>query len=384
MRYPLLFRVIIVAVWVVMTATASATPNPYQGYDVLGLAKYCRTFLAAPKREAVSTLLDTFGDPLPCIERAARRRYLKLVQIDLRDATCIRNPSCKTTAPELTDWGYLRTKVAKVNTLARKYKSIQWWISPFLEHDFTDEQIIKRACAIVRANCSRCFCINSPFNGVAPEGIPIELHGTKKRAFSISADGESSFNADNLISDGNSFEHYIAGDYNTFAWWPELNLRCDGETKWVPVLTRSERPTIDQFRHADLLLRPEQSRPKPPKRCKKVVTIRSEIGELSKTNGTQTCNGKPNRIEGNRPVLFLRRIGKRGERLPVYDAEGREVGCYAYTSTSNGLSTYSIGRCSGETPEALYRALGGEWGWVDLGVGNCLEINAIRRIGNYR
>lgn len=380
----LLFRVIVVAVGVVITATAHATPKPFQGYDVLGLAKYCRTYLAAPKREAVGTLLDTFGDPLPCIERAARRRYLKVVQIDLRDATCVRNRVCPTNTPPLTDWAYLRQKAQQVNVLARKHREIEWWISPFLEHDFTDPGVILKACSIVERTCRRCLCINSPFRGARPKELPLELHGTKVRAFQVSADGASSFDADNIASDGNGYQHRTAGEYVTFSWWPELNLRCTGGKKWVPAKQRTTRPTIDQFRQADAILSRERKSPRAPSVCRTVRRVDEKRREISKPNADQTCNDEQPRARGNKPVLIIDRKGRPRDHLKVYNAQGLKVACYGYGGPFEGLTRWYIGTCSGQSPYELKEALGSEWGWVDLGGGKCLAINALRRIGSYR
>src|SRR5688572_26953264 len=81
-----------------------------QGYDVLGLAKYCDTYLSAPNLPAVSTLLNTFGDPLPCLRRKLDTGSLSLVQVDLMDATCWRNRVCPPGTPALTDWRVMKAR----------------------------------------------------------------------------------------------------------------------------------------------------------------------------------------------------------------------------------------------------------------------------------
>jgi hypothetical protein len=368
---------------------AVSVPNavdatPLKGYDALGLAKYCRTFLAAPSLPAVSTLLDTFGDPLPCLDRALKRGKTKLVQIDLRDATCVRNRVCPPNTPPLTDWKYLRQKAQQVNSLARKHREVEWWVSPFLEHDFADPKVILRACSEVSKGCPRCLCINSPFLGARPKGLPIELHGTKTRSFMVSADGSSSFDADNLNSDGNGFQHRTSGEYVTFAWWPELNLRCTGQRAWVFPNDRTTRPTKDQFEHAFQLMKQEQRRPTPPPQCRRIKRLSKESGEIHKTNAEQFCNGLPALARGNKPTLIIEKSGRLGDRLNLLNSDGESVGCYAYGGPFQKLHRWYLGTCSGQTPIELYKDLGSEWGWVNLGGGDCLEVNAIRRSGVYR
>lgn len=374
----------LLTVGAVTIPVSAASGSPLKGYDVLGVAKYCRTFLAAPPQQAISTLLDTFGDPLPCIDRAVKRGGVKLVQVDLRDATCFRNRVCPPNTPPLTDWKYLRVKAQQVNSLARKHRDVEWWVSPFLEHDFRDPAVILKACSEVQKGCRRCYCINSPFLGARPKELPLELHGSKVRAFKVSADGASSFDADNLRSDGNGFQHRTSGEYVTFAWWPELNLRCTGQKGWVPAKDRTARPTKAQFEQAAALLKREQKSPPPPRQCKRVRGVDGKRGEIHKTNADQTCNTEPPRPRGNKPVLIIDKPGKIGDRLSILNSDGKTVGCYAYGGPFNDLHRWYLGTCSGQTPIELMRDLGSEWGWVNLGGGDCLKVNAIRRSGLYR
>lgn len=361
-----------------------ATATPLKGYDALGLAQYCRTLLSAPPLPAISTLLDTFGDPLPCLNRLVRRGDTKLVQIDLRDATCFRNRVCPKGTPSLTDWKYFRQKVQAVHSLSRKHRSTEWWISPFLEHDLSDPATIQRACAEVSRWCPRCLCINSPFLGARPKGIPIELHGTRTRSFMISADGSSSFDADNIRDDGNGFQHRTSGEYVTFAWWPELNLRCTGQRTWVPAKDRTARPTREQFLHAFHLMKSQEKRPRPPNQCRIILRPDPKKGETHKTNSEQSCNGQTPLSRGNKPVLIIDREGRLGEKLEVLNSAGKPVACYSYGGQFQTLHRWYLGTCSGQTPIELSRDLGSEWGWVKYGDGVCLEINAIRRTGVYR
>lgn len=377
---------IMLKVFILLLLTAQVLADTRQGVDVLGLAKYCETYLQAPKMEAVSTLMGTFGDPLPCIEKRIQAGGLKVVQIDLRDATCFRNRVCPRNTPPLTDWVEMKRRAVSVGKLAAKYPQVEWFVSPYLEHDIKEEAVIRKACSVALEGCPSCKCINSPVSGVRPRDIPLELHGTRTRAFAVSGDGASSFDGDNIASDGNRFEHRISGSDQTYMWWPELNLRCTGEKKFTAPDRRSEKPTKDQFIQAYLISLEEAPKPQPPAVCKKVVEVNAKNGEILKTNAESYCNGVKGDARANKPMLILRRQGKAGERLKIYSKEGREVGCFKYYGPfeTKGLFRYYEGDCSKLGSVNLYNRLGSEWGFAELGGGNCLLINAIRRLGVYR
>lgn len=365
---------------------SSAAAESIQGYDVLGVAKYCKRFLAAPELPAMSTLLNTFGDPIPCIRKRAARGNLKLVQVDLIDATCWRNGVCPPGVPRPDDLRVIRKRAATIQRLAEEFPAVEWWVSPALEHDVKNPATVKKMMEAAQAGCPKCKVINSPFTGAKPEGYKVELHGTKVKAFAISADGASSFDADNIRTDGNQFQHRISGEYKTFLWWNELNLRCSGEKTFTPPLTRTEKPTMDQFIQAHAIAQPEPEIPGiVPPTCQIVDTLKAP--EIYKPNAESYCNGQVKDARGNKPLLIIKRKGNAGERLKVMAPNGREVGCFKYWGTFQdipGAHRYYIGDCSGQTPAELMKDFGGEWGYVQTGPGRCLRINAVRRLGAYR
>lgn len=364
-------------------AASTAQAAPIQGYDVLGLAQYCSRYLEAPRLPAVSTLLNTFGDPLPCLDKALARGGLSVVQIDLIDATCWRNKVCPPGVPKPDDLRTIKKRAQLVSKLAVKYPSVEFWVSPALEHDVKSSGTVAKMMQAAQDGCPTCKVINSPFSGAKTQ--PLELHGTKTKAFSISGDGASSFDADNLSSDGNDFEHRTSGNYNTFAWWNELNLRCTGEKKFTPPLKRTEKPSADQFKQAYLLLQPEAVVPPAPPRCKEVVKVNGRKGEIFKPNAESYCNGVPKDARSNKPLLIINKKGKRGNKLKVYASSGKEVGCFAYYGTYQGsLHRWYMGDCSGQAPAKLHSDQGSEWGYTDLGGGKCLLTNSVRRLGTYR
>lgn len=372
-------------------AESKIVQSKYVGEDVLALAKYCSIYLQANKESplpAVSSLMNTFGNPLPCIERRiAQNNGLKHVQIDLIDATCWRGGRCSPGAPRPNDLKIIEARAREVNLYAVKYPQIEWWISPALEHDERSSVTVTKMMAAAKKGCPTCKLINSPFTGATPAGIPLEWHGTDVSAFSISGDGKSSFDADNRDldqnkKDGSNFAHWRSGRNSTFGWWNELNLRCTGEKTFTPPENRTERPTLAQFRQWRLIARPEQKQPPAPKACTKMRAFKA--GEIYKTNAESYCNGHKNDSRANRPLLIIDKSGKLGNRISILDPKGKVVGCLAYFGPFGNLHRWYVGSCSGQTADGLARAVDGEWGFVETSKGECLAVNVARRMGSYR
>lgn len=364
-------------------AVAESTP----GYDVLGLAKYCDRYLQAPRLPQVSTLLRSFGDPLPCIDRDLARGGKEKVQYNLRDATCWRNKKCPAGTPSLTDWNDIKRLALSVNKIAVKYPNVDHEISPYLEHDFKDAKIIQKACSVALSACPTCTCINEPFSGTKNTGYPLELHGTKVTAWSVSGDGASMFDGDNIKNDGNNFQHRISGSDSTYAWIPEFNGRTTGEKTFTPINKRSCWPDSLHFKHIHrIMVSEEDSIPSPPAQCKSVVRIDGKKGEINKTNAEAYSPCPDPDKRGNKQLLILRKGGKRGDRIKIYSKNGKEVGCFAYygTFTTPGTHRWYIGNCSGERPYQLFEELGNEWGFAEVERGKCLLFNSLRREGSHR
>lgn len=356
------------------------------GYDCLGLAMYCDNYLAAPKLPALGTLLNTFGNPLPCIEKRIQAGGLKVVETDLIDATCKRNSNCPPGAADPSDIKVIKQRAAQVSALAVKYPAIEFWISPALEHDVKDPSKVAAMFSAAKAGCPTCKMINTVMTGAKIGGIPLEQHGTNVRGFSVSSDGASIFDGDNMSSDGNGFEHRTSGFYMTYAWFPELNLRCSGEKTFTPPLKRTNKPTPDLFKEAFLTMQPEQPMPPAPSKCKSVRGLIPKK-EIYKPNAEAYCNGQKPDVRGNKPLLIIKRPGRQGDRLPIFSSTGNQVGCFLYWDTyipMPGTARYYVGNCSGQTAAALYDALDGEWAYIGLGGGACLRTNIVRRGGVYR
>ena len=367
-----------------LVAARTAGAEPLQGYDVLGLAQYCNRYLEAPRLPAVSTLLNTFGDPLPCLDKALARGGLAVVQVDLIDATCWRNKVCPPGVPKPDDLRTIKKRSQLVSKLAVKYPSVEFWVSPALEHDIKSAGTVAKMMKAAQDGCPTCKVINSPFSGA--KNPPLELHGTKVRAFAVSGDGASSFDGDNLSSDGNGFEHRVSGSYNTFLWYNEMNGRVTGEIgKPAPPKERTCWPTKALFIQAAKVAEPEAPVPPAPPRCKEVRKIDGRKGEIFKPNAEAYSPCPHPDKRGNRPLLIIRKKGNRGDKVKVYSSAGKEVGCFAYYGPYEGaLYRWYMGSCSGQTPASLFADQGGEWGYTDLGGGKCLLTNSVRRLGTYR
>lgn len=347
-----------------------AYSDPIYGYDVLGVAKYCDVYLKAPKLPSVSTLLGTFGDPIPCIEKRIKLGGLTHVQFDLLDGTCWRNDNCEPNTPKLSDINELRKRAKRVNSLAVKYPNIKFYISPILEHDIKDERKVISLCRTVIDECPTCECINSPVSGAKPKNIKLELHGNQ-RAYSVSNDGSSVFNCD-------SVKFRSAGSNFVYAWFPELNLRYSGEKKFTPPSKRTCTPTINLFKQAYMLLQKPEDKKEPPSICKTVRDVSNE--EIWKTNAESYCDDDP---RGNKP-LFITKLNK--QKYPIISSNGTEIACislYGSYAAKTGYNRYYMGSCSGDTPISLYKKAGSEWAFINDS-SRCIRINTIRRLGNFR
>lgn len=372
---------------VVVGETASAKTPRVWGYDVIGLAQYCNRYLKAPKLPAVSTLMRTFGDPLPCLKRRIELGGITDIQLDLRDATCWRNGVCPSGTPSLTNWNDLKAIATRVNKFKQAYPDITFWLSPYLEHDITDRATVQKAMDTLKAACPSCKLINSPFRGATVPPIPLEKHGTKVNAFSVSGDGASIFDGDNIENDGNKFQHRLSGSDQTYAWWNELNRRCTGENGFTPIAKRTVRPELWQFRMAHkILTTKEDPFPPTPSTCKTIVSIDGKAGEIHKPLAERYCNGQTEDIRGNRPLLITKKRGNPGQVLRIWASNGKQIGSYRYygTYTQAGLYRWYVGSGSRDNAWQLYQKSGSEWAFVEYGNGRCLRYNVIRRQGVYR
>lgn len=344
---------------------------PVYGYDVLGVAKYCSTYLRAPQLPAVSTLMGTFGDPLPCIEQRIQQGGLTDVQIDLIDGTCWRNKNCEPGVPRPDDKRAIKARAAQVSALSKKYSGVTFWLSPVLEHDIKDAKTVVNNCAIALSACSTCQCINSPFSGAKPPQLKLELHGNETSAYSVSNDGASLF-------DSNSVRYRQSGTNYVYAWFPEMNLRYSGEKTFTPPSKRTCKPSAELFKQAYLLLQEPEAKVEAPSVCESTRDVTSD--EIWKTNAESYCNDD---VRGNKP-LYISKL--KGSRYPIISKTGTEIACiklYGSYSGKPGYNRHYVGSCSGESPTKLYEEAGGEWAFIRDSK-RCIRVNTIRRLGSFR
>jgi hypothetical protein len=224
-------------------------------------------------------------------------------------------------------------------------------------------------CEAVEKGCPECKCVNSPFTGARPSGIPVESHNPKENTFSLSTDGISIFDID-------ATEYSNRGKYTNYMWFPELNLRFTGEKQFVMPKQRRCKPPIWLFRQAHQLTKPLLPEPPAPPVCKSVRRLQGK--ELWKTNAESYCNSDK---RGNR-ALFISRY--RDSSLDIIDPRGRKIAFLRYYGTFEGVyRRHYLGTGSGENPFRLFRKAGGEHIFIKRG-SECIRVNAVRRLGYYR
>lgn len=381
------------------------TDTPVFGYDVLGLAKYCDVFLEAPPLPAVSVLLEdygnvavSFGNPIPCLERYIVKNNTKEhpnfvtdIQFDLRDGTCVRRGACPNGTTDLKDIRTLIRLLETTRQLRENNKNINFWISPILEHDIKSLPELQALFNALKQSCPNCYFINSPTSAglSSVPGTYFENHGTKSSAFSISGDGASIFDADNILNDGNTFQHRLAGSEFTFAWIPEWNLRNTGMKKFLAIKDRTQRPTVDLFQwNHKILTTSEDPYPVTPRVCKQVRDLDCSKEEINKVAAERYGGGDGTTEDGrgNKSLLIINKIG--GQDMTLHSGgDGKVVGCLKYYggfSSSKTLGRWYRGNCSSGNNWEFYKSLGQEWAFAKDSSGNCIRFNSLRRQCAYR
>ncbi len=358
--------------------------EPIYGYDVLGVAKYCSTFLQAPRLPAMSTLMNTFGNPLPCVEKRAMRGELSDVQIDLIDCTCWRNGTCPPGVPRCDDLKIIEARAREVNVTAGKFPNVTFWASPGLEHDVKDCKRVSLMLQAAQKGCPRCELIQSPFSGCVVPGVPLEKHGNQVKADSVSNDGQSLFDANTFPQP----DPKKAPDYRTngkrfvFGWINEFNGRVSGEKgKPPPPMQRTCWPTRDLMREVYLNLMPPEPEQPAPKTCKSVRSLKEK--EIWKTHA-ETYSPCPHPDKRGNKYLLISKY--KDQQMSLIRPDGKEVGCLKYYGSfaEPGYQRHYIGTCSPKTPAQVYDAAGGENLFVKRNNGECLRVNTIRRLGIFR
>lgn len=368
--------------FVLCMSAITRAEEPIYGYDTLGMAKYCDKVLKAPSLPSLSSLMNTFGNSLNCIEKLAKQNKEKFqyLQMDLIDATCWRNNNCAPGVPKPTDYKIIEARAREVKVtcdIIRQHYNpdFECWVSFALEHDVKNCRDVQKAIDASLKGCPTCKAIQSPFSGCVVPNVPVERHGNKVKSFSVSNDGESIF-------DSKSGEYRKNGLKFVYAWFGEMNGRPTGLDHWIPPKQRTCWPTSDLMRQAYLVLQPpELPRSEAPTACKNTVNVKEP--EILKTNA-EAYNPCPHPDpRGNKPLWITKLKGKKGDKLDVLSQEGKKIACFKYygTFSAPGMHRWYMGDCSGQTPVQLFDAANGEWAFIRKPDGNCVRFNTIRRGG---
>ena len=227
--------------YTILTSVCFAKAEPLLGYDVLAVARYCNTFLKAPPLPAMSTLMVTFGNPIDCINRRIAQGGLRVLQIDLLDATCHRRRLCERKIKPLPNIRQIRHLSAQIRRIAIANPNLEVYISPYLEHDILNRGVLKRAFNAAQAKCPECQLVQSRWRGKRLAGVLEEKHGNRGKGEFVSLDGQ------NMFFDG--VVDKTRAKIAFFLWWHELNLNKYSE-EWTYPSRRKHRPTVGQFRQA--------------------------------------------------------------------------------------------------------------------------------------
>lgn len=179
------------------------------GLDFLGGAKYpdlVRKKL--PKGWALGIFLDTFGDASKLIEQVAKGGKCPAIRVHLawKDQHDFK-PS---------EFGKIAKKAEIIEKLARKYKIVQFYISPACEHRLSSSEAVQLL-KMTAAKAPSCVIINNPEKGSGVPGFLTEKHG----------DGSETPHA--IASwDGTSC---VDGDVTR---WKQLTSKCEIQFLWEP------------------------------------------------------------------------------------------------------------------------------------------------------
>lgn len=355
----------------VLLLAGSASAEPIYGQDTLGLAQHNVQVLAEEidANSAIGVLDVTFGDPYPKLKRLLDTGKVRAVRMHLIDGTCIRNHVCPPGAPGYADLDTLKKRVKRLHLFAGAYPGVAWFVSPWLEHDCKDRELVKKWFQIIAVEAPEMVPVCSAFTGFCPPGPLKESHGFKSGDI-ISPDGIDHVDLDSIA-------YRSMGRAIVFSWRPQNNGRVSGEKVFVPPLKRVNWPTRDDIRQQVRLLRQPQPNPPLAQGCRDI-----RKPELSKTNAEFYGSGQDDG-RGNK-LLFI--ANAQLPKVGVYAVNGRTVGSLSYYGpfSGGGFRHYIGGRYgSNQTPTQLMDQLGGEWGYLRSGA-KCWQFNAIRRLGYFR
>lgn len=342
------------------------------GYDFLGAAKQDIGMLAAQIEPgtAVGVLEGTFGKAIPPLETFLKTGKIIAFRAHLINGTCWRNHNCEKGEPRVDDLKTLGKRATAFEALHSRYPSVACFLSPVLEHDVKDKELVRKWVQVLRENAPSCSVVISAFTGFIPEGTLTEGHGNQASGALISNDGNSLYDAD-------TSKYWKGGHLISFGWIDRFNLRYTGLKVWIPPSKRTAKATKDDMKQINALMKPVAPIPPAPKACKKVIKIQGP--ETLKSNSEDYAQGNP---RDNKPVLLIKARYSNG--FGILAPNGQKVGCAAsYSPPLGNLNRYYVGICSNKSNTEILRQAGNEWVFYKNG-GTCYEANAIRRLGTFR
>lgn len=353
----------------------SFTIGPIYGYDVLSLAKQKLDVIKQEitPNSAIGVLEGTFGEAIPPLEEILNTGKIVAFRAHLGNGPCNRAKNCQSGEPSPYNLKVIQRRAKNYEALALRHPGIQCYLSPFLEHDVKDKELVKTWVSILEDSAPSCRVVISAFTGFKPKGVLIEEHGNTRKGDIVSNDGVSLF-------DSNSPDYRTHGKVIVFGWIHRFNGRLSSEKGvFVPPKQRKWQATRDNIRQVTRLLRAEEV--KPGTTCEEI-----KKPNLWKSNAEDYGVNPDGR--GDRPLFITR---TRVDGFKVNDLVGRQIGCARYyglyetpqTAPATWGYRYYVGSCSSDSGVTLMDKAKGEW-VILRGGGKCFLSSTIRRKGYYR
>lgn len=364
----LIIVTVAVTFWVTMILmTFEAWGEPLRGPDLIGLAKQNVAMIAdelAPN-SAVGVLEGTFGPAIPPLERLIRTGNVAAFRAHLGNGPCRRNNNCARGEPGPYDLKTMKTRATAFQALKQKYPSVDCYLSPYLEYDEKDKNLVRAWISVIEDSAPDCKIVLSAFTGWKPKGYLDEQHGNNKKGDVVSNDGVSLF-------DANSVSYRTNGNVLVLGWIHRFNGRLSSGGAFVPPKERKWQATRDNIRQVNRLLRPETL--KPQTNCTEI-----KKPNLWKSNAEDYGNNTDGR--GDKPLFIS---SQKINNYTIHNISGARVGCAKFYGSYDGSGyRYYVGSCSGHSGVTLMDAARSEWVLLKGG-GKCFLSNTIRRKGYYR
>lgn len=234
----------------------------FKGLDILGLAKHDIKMLIAnwQPNTALGCLFSTFGNPMGHLNKLIGTGKVPAVRVHLSNGSCARSGTCEPNNEIMAgDLKGLASRAAHIQILAEKYTGVKFYLSPRLEHDEKNLDLVKSWVTTIQKSAPSCTPVISYASGVTIQGIPVERHGNAANADIISNDGESLSDADAGYING--------GNLISFGWLNVFNGRgSSSNDPWTPPSKRKADwfATANDIKYCNYWLSGKESTPNIP------------------------------------------------------------------------------------------------------------------------